>query len=165
MKKNLWIIIILLTVVIIAAAGYFFLSGVVFQPSETIPVASFTMSPKTVYTGESITFDASASNVTLDSNLEYFWDFGDGNTGTSAIITHAYADNGSFLVSLTITDNDSVVGSSTATKTVLNRQPEALFNKNFTAAKTGEHLQFDASQSIDLDGIIVEYLWDFGMET
>jgi heme/copper-type cytochrome/quinol oxidase subunit 2 len=54
-----------------------------------------------------------------------------------------------------------VISSSNATKIVLNRQPVASFIKNFTAAKTGELIQFNASQSHDLDGTIVDYFWNF----
>jgi PKD repeat protein len=162
MKEKLWASVILVVVVIIAATGYIVLSEYVFRPSETIPEASFTMSPKTVYTGESITFDASTTKVPNGSTVEYFWDFGDENTTIGVIGTHAYADDGSYLVNLTVISDDSVIGSSTATKFVLNRQPVASFIKNFTASKTGERILFDASGSHDLDGAIVDYFWDFG---
>lgn len=159
--KKLWVSVVLSVFIIIALVGYVLLSNVL-QPSETIPEAPFTSSPQTVYTSETITFNATATNATNGSAVKYMWDFGDGNTATGTTVTHAYADNGSYIVRLSVTSDDRIIGSSTATKTVLNRPPTASFIKNFTAAKTGELIQFDGSSSDDLDGMIVDYSWDFG---
>ena len=52
-------------------------------------------SPNTVYI-----FDLSQGN-----NLSYFWDFGDGNTSTVQYPSHVYANNGSYLICLTVTDS------------------------------------------------------------
>ncbi len=50
-------------------------------------------------------FDASGSDDP-DGDVEFFdWDFGDGRTGTGAKVTHAYADEGTFDVKLTIEDD------------------------------------------------------------
>ena len=162
MKEKQWVTIIFVIVMIIALAGYFSLSDFVFQPSEPVSEASFTISPQTVYTNESVAFDAVTTSFPNGSAVKYSWDFGDGNTTSGPAVTHAYADDGSYLVSLSVTSDDRLIGSSTATKIVLNRPPVASFTKNFTLAKTGELIQFDASASHDLDGTIVNYSWDFG---
>jgi heme/copper-type cytochrome/quinol oxidase subunit 2 len=159
--KKLWVSVVLVIFVTIALVGYALLSNV-FQPSGAIPEAPFTSSPQTVYTNETITFKATAPNATNGSTVKYMWDFGDGNTATGITTTHAYADNGSYIVRLSVTSDDCLISSSNTRKTVLNRPPTASFIKNFTAAKTGELIQFDASASDDLDGTIVNYFWDFG---
>lgn len=46
---------------------------------------------------------------------EYFWDFGDGTTSTAVNPNHIYARNGTFTVSLTVSNS---CGSTTATQTV-----------------------------------------------
>ncbi|MBS3802152.1 MAG: PKD domain-containing protein [Candidatus Thermoplasmatota archaeon] len=54
---------------------------------------------------ENIVFDGSQSKDS-DGNLEeYIWDFGDDTTGSGATITHSYSEAGSYLVTLTVTDN------------------------------------------------------------
>jgi hypothetical protein len=82
-----------------------------------IPVANFTYSPDIPKTMDTVTFDASAS---CDPDPEghivaYSWNFGDlgdGNitTGTDAMITHSYATEGYYVVSLTVTDDKGAAG-------------------------------------------------------
>ena len=54
--------------------------------------------------------DSSTSTVYLwnlasgGSSMNYFWDFGDGNTSTLAYPTHTYATNGIYNVCLTVSD-------------------------------------------------------------
>jgi PKD repeat protein len=126
------------------------------------PVANFTESAHTVYTSESIDFDASGSHDPDGTIVSYLWDFGDGNTATGVTVSHAYVDNGSYVVNLTVTDNDGATASAHATKTVMNRPPVASFTESAHTVDTGESIDFDASGSYDPDGTIVSYSWDFG---
>jgi len=78
-----------------------------------IPVASFTYSPDNPVVNETITFNASSS-YDPDANItNYTWDFGDGNitNTTEKIITHSYASAGTYIVNLTVTDNDGATNS------------------------------------------------------
>jgi len=92
------------------------------QTTETvdinkIPVANFTYSPDDPKTMYAVTFDASAS---CDPDPEghivaYRWNFGDlregsMTTGTDATITHSYATEGYYVVSLTVTDDKGAAG-------------------------------------------------------
>jgi len=126
------------------------------------PIASFTESATTVYTGEVIYFNASASYDLDGSIVSYFWDFGDGSNTTGVVVSHAYADNGTYVVTLIVTDDDGATGSSGSTKTVLNRPPVAVFSESAEAVYTGEPITFNASESYDPDGVIISYFWDFG---
>ena len=126
------------------------------------PVAVFTESAETVYTNETIHFNASDS-YDLDGTIEsYFWDFGDGTNATGVVVEHTYEDDGTYTVTLTVTDDDDATGTATATKTVLNRPPVAIFTESAETVYTGEVITFDASDSHDPDGTIVTYHWDFG---
>jgi PKD repeat protein len=130
---------------------------------KTFPVARFTASPDTVYLGEVINFDASASFDPDGTITSYFWDFGDGTNATDGVlVSYAYADHGTYMVTLTVTDNDNKNASATTTVTVLNRPPTPSFTASPQTVNTSEPVYFDASGSYDPDGTIDSYFWDFG---
>jgi len=54
--------------------------------------------------GLELNFEAQNFN---NGSMDYTWDFGDGETGTGATITHTYAEGGVYLVELTATGADS----------------------------------------------------------
>jgi PKD repeat protein len=129
------------------------------------PVAEFTESAETLYTDEVVTFNA-ASSHDLDGVIKsYIWDFGDGAKATGMIVDHAYADDGVYIVTLTVTDDDGSTATTTSFKTILNRPPVASFTMNATTVLTGEAIHFDASGSTDLDGHIIYYVWNFSNGT
>jgi PKD repeat protein len=130
--------------------------------SNRPPIASFTESATIVYTGEVIYFDASASSDPDGTVFSYFWNFGDGTNATGVTASHGYADNGTYTVTLTVTDNDGATGTATAVKTVLNRPPVAIITESATTVYTGELINFNASNSYDPDGFIANYSWNFG---
>ncbi|MEM2440093.1 MAG: S8 family serine peptidase [Candidatus Bathyarchaeia archaeon] len=64
-------------------------------------------SPSDPYVGEVVTFNASASYDPDGTIVDYFWDFGDGTVGHgTAVVTHVYAEGGTFTVSCTAIDNE-----------------------------------------------------------
>jgi len=129
---------------------------------KTPPNATFTSSPTTLLTGENVTFNATASYDLDGQIVNYFWDYGDGETGTGNITTYAYADNGTYTVTLTITDNDGFNDTALDTIIVQNRPPFAQFTESAEIVDTDVAISFNASYSYDLDGSIVSYFWDFG---
>jgi len=62
--------------------------------------------------GTALTFDASASSdpdighpeLGFTDVLTYVWHFSDGADATGKVVTHTFADNGSFTAALTVTD-------------------------------------------------------------
>lgn len=62
-------------------------------------------------------FDATDSYDPEDGDLKYFWDFGDGATGTNQITTHKYVTGGDTTVTLTVLDPH---GGKASAQTVLN---------------------------------------------
>ncbi len=88
------------------------------------------------YTGvadEAITFDGSAS---YDAEglpiVEYEWDFGDGTTGAGMVTEHIYTTDGTFDVSLVIT-NDA--GSSDISATTVTVEPAPILDLDITRFK------------------------------
>lgn len=73
--------------------------------------------------GTAIQFDGSGSSAPDGDALSYAWDFGDGTSGTGVAPTHAYADNGSYAVTLTVNDGQGGTATATATATVANVAP------------------------------------------
>jgi PKD repeat protein len=126
------------------------------------PVAIIAETDKTLYVGDTVTFNAAESHDPDGYIVAYAWDFGDGTTATGITVSHAYEDNSVYTVTLTVTDNDGATDSADATKTVMNKQPVALFTKTAGTVKVGETITFDASGSYDPDGTIVSYSWAFG---
>ncbi len=93
-------------------------TGTIKTVSNRSPEALFIENATIVKEGEVIHFDASGS-YDVDGNIaSYFWDFGDGTNAIDMIVDHAYAENGNFTVTLTVTDDDGATDSTAATKTV-----------------------------------------------
>jgi len=73
------------------------------------PIPSFDFYPQVPGTGEVVYFDA-AGSMDLDggSIAEYRWDFGDGNgeISSSPAVEHIYSIPGTYVVRLTVTDDD-----------------------------------------------------------
>jgi PKD repeat protein len=143
-----------------AASGVY--SYTVGVPPKLPPVAKFTESAETVYTGVVITFNATSSYDPDGTIISYVWYFGDGTNATGVIVSHAYSDEGKYIVNLTVTDENGLTGTFISIKTVLNRPPVAHFTENATTVLTRETIHFDASSSYDPDGYIIAYIWNFG---
>jgi len=129
------------------------------------PSALFVYSPPTPQVGEPVVFDASGSRDPDGSIVSYGWEFGDGTTGSGASASHAFSTPGSFLVRLTVIDNDGVSDSTGQTITVTetpNQPPIAAFTLSPSSASPGAMVSFDASGSHDPDGGIVSLAWTFG---
>jgi dipeptidyl aminopeptidase/acylaminoacyl peptidase len=99
-------------------------------------------------------FDASSS---VGSVMDYRWDFGDTATASGQVVSHTFADGGTYTISLAVTNANRVTATDDLTLT-LNRPPVA----SFTASCDGIECIFDASASSDSDGRVVDYNWNFG---
>jgi hypothetical protein len=73
--------------------------------------------------GEEVTFDGSQSQPGSSPIASYDWDFGDGNRGSGAIVTHIYNTSGVYGVTLTVTGQDGL--SNTGGPVQITIQPEA----------------------------------------
>lgn len=113
--------------------------------------------------GAPVTFDGSASSDTDGSIVEYAWDFGDGATETGTTVSHTYQSNGTYDITLTVTDDagDSDRAATTATIGTGNRPPSADPQGPYSG-EPGAEIAFDGNNSSDPDGSIASYVWDFG---
>lgn len=138
------------------------------------PVAEFVASPTSGSAPLSVTFDASRSTDSDGTILSYRWTFGDGATGLGEVKSHTYELPGSYVVHLTITDDDGETAKAdswtihvltpTSTEPTLgpNNAPVASFAASPTSGTAPLDVAFDASGSSDSDGTIVSYAWTFG---
>jgi len=119
--------------------------------------------PRIVTDATTITFDGTRSLDADGDPLTYAWDFGDGTTGTGAIVTHTYATGGTFPVVLAVDDGTGLKNASarTALEVAINRAPIAVAGENSQVC-TGDVVVLDGSRSSDAEGGVLRYAWDFG---
>jgi PKD repeat protein len=123
-------------------------------PPNVAPTAAFTFD----CTSLSCTVDATASADSDGAIASYRWDFGDQSSGSGRVAHHTYGDTGSYLVTLTVTDDRGATASVSYAVTVANAAPTAAF----TVRCTGLSCSFDAGASADPDGTIARWLWALG---
>lgn len=75
-------------------------------PANVPPTAACTIDPTTGDAPLSVSFDATPSEDSDGTIVDYHWDFGDGTTGSGVTTTHVYTSAGSYDVVLTVTDDD-----------------------------------------------------------
>jgi DNA/RNA endonuclease G (NUC1)/PKD repeat protein len=74
--------------------------------------------------GSALSFSASGStDPDAGDALTYAWTFGDGTTGSGVSPTHAFADNGTYTVTVKVTDSHGVYSSASMTTTISNVAP------------------------------------------
>ncbi len=88
----------------------------------------------------------------------YHWDFGDGNAANTANPSHTYMTEGTYTVSLTVTDDDGATDVTQLSITVT--EPAEPPVARFTYA--ANDLMVDFTDTSTDDGAVVGWDWDFG---
>ncbi len=139
------------------------------------PVAAFSFTPAQPQAGESIQFDATGSTDPDSTITAYAWDF-DANGSIDAetsVASYVFPSAGTYAISLTVVDNDgnsdtvtqdlvvaSSSGSSSSTSATIGL-PIADFQISPTTPVAGDTIQFNGTSSLDLDGHVEAFAWDF----
>ncbi len=107
------------------------------------PSASFECSPQIPWVSSTVTFNASSSHDSDGTVTTYRWNFGDDNTTEvyDPVVSHVYQAPGSFIVNLTISDNDGFTNSVTHTITIVTHDIAILtVSPSTTEAQEGQQI-------------------------
>ncbi|HXK36788.1 MAG TPA: PKD domain-containing protein, partial [Candidatus Paceibacterota bacterium] len=117
--------------------------------------------PSEALVGQIVAFNGSSSLYWKNAILAWDWNMGDGVTMAGPIVEHAYADAGTYVVSLVVTDSAGRKSSRASASIEILRQllPPVI---QFSVSLSHMDVTVEASDSYDPDGTIVSYDWDFG---
>ncbi|HID25492.1 MAG TPA: PKD domain-containing protein, partial [Thermoplasmata archaeon] len=131
------------------------------------PIANFDYHPVNPKPGDTVEF--SDTSTDFDGMItQRLWVFHDNSTATAENVTFTYTQNGTYPVTLIVMDNDGA--SDVKQKNVVvyvddeNQPPQANFAYTPASPTVNETIQF-IDESMDEDGYIVQWLWDFGDNT
>jgi len=74
--------------------------------------------------GGTLGFACTSTDVGVEDSATYAWDFGDGGSATGASASHVFAEDGTYSVTCTATDDGGDAGSDGITVVVANVAPE-----------------------------------------
>jgi PKD repeat protein len=126
------------------------------------PLADVVASKYTEKEGVDITFDGSGSTDSYSdrSSLQYYWSFGDGDIGNGLTAIHRFLDNGTYGVTLRVTDRGGLTNYSNITVVITDALPTASFTPPQNPVE-GVQVAF-TDTSISYPDQIVSWTWEFG---
>jgi len=127
------------------------------------PIAKFSISSQTAPITESILFDASDSDSGSAKILSWKWDFGDEQSAEGESVEHVYKKSGKYFVDVSVTtDSETACNTATARNIVIINDPPVAMAGPDQYIGVNQVALFDGSASLDPDGSISTYSWDFG---
>lgn len=132
------------------------------------PHASFISEDRSCV-NEELVFDANTSYTDAGKGLDYSWNFGDGDMRQGASqVKKSYTKGGDYRVRLTVDDQSGTYCSEqTAEKMIhINEPPKANAGESeilkCVENTQGMVIDFDASETTDINQDPLTYIWDFG---
>ncbi len=125
------------------------------------PTADITWDPAIPVTGLPVTFTAAAQDPEGDAVGDYVWRFNGPHSPPrvgGSTIQHTFPDDGTYEVSVTLTDALGAQGTATQEITIQNRGPVADFEFRPIRPIIGQVVNF-TSNTYDPDGEVVHWTW------
>lgn len=97
--------------------------GITTVPAPNQPPTADPNGPYAADEGGEIIFDGTGSFDPDGDALDFIWDFGDGTTGSGPSVSRVYAENGDYIVTLTVTDPAGLSDTQTTVAAVANVPP------------------------------------------
>jgi PKD repeat protein len=150
-----------------AAAGAGVAAYVLLQ-NHTPTAGTVTATPSTTFTGASVSFAVSGASDPDNKPLSYSWNFGDGESGSGATVSHIYTRAGTFNVVLTVSNGQA---SATASTTVTVRAPQppvagtVVVSPSIALVAAGVNLTAQGAGPGPDGRAVVGYDWNFGDAT
>src|SRR5436309_2189960 len=127
------------------------------------PVAVITPSRSVGKIGTPIVFSANASHDPDDRITSYAWHFSDGSTSTGSWVVHVFASPGQYDVVLVVTDVYNATSfADLSYSVILPKSPVSVMAWSPSRPLVGQSVTFNGSNSLDPDGAIATYIWEFG---
>jgi PKD repeat protein len=156
-KKNVqWIPVALIICLMVVAFG----SAMLISPPapSAPPTARFFYVPSSsIVAGTNLTFDAASSSASNGPITDYTWDFGDASPlAHGQVVTHAYAADGVYTVTLTVEDAHGLTAS---TQETVNPSALVYIDQMPTQYQVGDTITLN----IMISGVTNLYAWQAGM--
>ena len=137
---------------------------VVVSPPNQAPVAVIQATPTSGSAPLVVNVNGAGSTDADGSIVSYAWDFGNGQTAAGATAQTTYLSTGTFTLRLTVTDNLGAIKTTTTAIVVSgsNLKPVPALLALPTSGTAPLLVTVNATGSVDPDGSIVSYQWDFG---
>jgi len=161
--RGKWIAVLALIVAPLFLSGCF-LEDIIGSLVNELPHAVIDASPKEGTAPLQVTFDGQYSRDD-GTIVEYRWSFGDPMSTQSAMAcatTHTFDYPGTYLVKLTVIDDEGAVDTHQVAIVVTDPPPVAQASVSNESPLPGKTVIFNASASYDFHGEIVAYHWEFG---
>ncbi|PLX25116.1 hypothetical protein C0580_03265 [Candidatus Parcubacteria bacterium] len=123
------------------------------------PVAQISVETEELFVDKNISFSGENSYDEEDENLEYFWNFGDGNTANKKNTKHKFENIGSYTVVLRVEDKEGLGDTTEFEIEIISEsiltEPEAELKKKTENQKENKVVEIDFSED---DLIISEFI-------
>lgn len=129
------------------------------------PTVTLAVVPDPPLANQTATFTATATPATGHNIVRYAWAFGDGNTQTttSPTVTKTYSAVGTYVVTVTVTDDVGQTASVSKSIAITGSGVTASFTFSPTGPVTNDTVRFDGTASTGAAGATIKsYKWDFG---
>lgn len=134
--------------------------------NNVAPIIVAIVKPDKISEGELVEFRAVATDVGINDNLTYTWNFGDNTSLVSGQkFNHVFTDNGNYNIILTVKDKDGATTTQTTSVKVDNIAPIIVSIFKPELIKEGQQVEFQATATDAGLNDSLTYNWNFGDNT